>query len=280
MLKINSRIFLLLLCVCCLMSEITAQKLKPEEILARHLESIGTIEAISAVKTRLLQGKAQARVINSSSEPSAGKGYLVSSGEKMVIQMNFEMATALDYSREHIGYDGNKINAPFITSSNRSALGSFVFGYKEIVKYGLLGGTLRTNWALLDAKNNIGKFEYEKKEKIGEVETHVLRCVPRGGSGLTIKLFFDAQNFQHLRTSYYQEISPPVTVSDEGRISSIRYKLIEDFGNYKQISGLNLPLSYKITYSLEDPRQSRQYEWKIDLSRFEFNVEIKPELFQ
>ena len=145
MLKIDFRIvawrvLVGLLCIFWLITAISAQKMKPEEILAKHVESIGTAEAIAAVKTRLFQGKAQARLINSAVDPAAvGKGYIVSSGEKMVIQMNFEMATALDYSREHIGFDGNKINAPFITSSNRSALGSFVFSYKETVKHGLLG---------------------------------------------------------------------------------------------------------------------------------------------
>jgi hypothetical protein len=277
MLKINCSLILLL----CLTLTVTAQKMKPEEVIGKHLESIGTAEAIAAVKTRLFQGNSQARVINSSIDTAIkGKGYVVSSGEKMVVQMNFEAANNADYAREHIGYDGGKINAPFVSAASRSQLGSFVFTNKEIVKYGILGGTLVANWALLDAKNNFGKIEYIGKDKIGEVETHVLRCSPRGGSGLTIKLFFDAQNFRHLRTTYYQETSPPVTTSDEGRLSSTHYKLIEDFSGYRQISGLNLPTTYKLDYTLETPRIVRQYEWKIFLSRFEFNVEVKPELFQ
>lgn len=56
--------------------------------------------------------------------------------------------------------------------------------------------------------------------------------------------------------------------------------MIEDFSNYKQISGLNLPTSYRIDYTLESPSRLNQYEWKIDLSRFDFNAQVKPELFQ
>lgn len=256
-------------------------KMKPEEIIAKHVESLGATATIATVKSRLFQGKAQARLVNSAVDTTVkGKSYIVSAGEKMLIQMNFESMTSADYSREHIGFDGKKINTPLITESKPSALGDFVSDYKEIIKQGLLGGTLITNWALLDAKNRIGKFEYQGKEKIGDAETHVLRCVPRGGSGLTIKMFFDAQNFRHLRTTYYQETAPPVTLSDEGRVSSIRYKLIEDFQNHKTISGLTLPTVYKINYTVESPARLRQYEWQLDLSRFEFNVDIKPELFQ
>ncbi len=256
-------------------------KMKPEEIIAKHLESIGTSDAIAAVKTRLFQGKSQARKINSAIDTNViGKGYLVSSGEKLVLQMNFETMTAADYSREHIGYDGKGFNIPFVTESKRSALGDFVNSYKEIVKQGLFGGVLTSNWALLDAKKRFSKFEYKGTEKIGEMETHVLRCVLRDGSGLTIKMFFDTQTFRHVRTIYYQETQPLTTITEEGRVSGLRYKLIEDFSNHKPISGLTLPTSYRLDYTLESPSRLNQYEWKIDISRFEFNGEVKPELFQ
>ena len=256
-------------------------KIKPEEIVAKHLESIGTTEAIAAVKTRLFQGKAQARKVNTAVDTKVGgKGYLVSTGEKLVLQMNFETMTSADYSREHIGYDGKSFNIPFVTESKRSALGDFAFSYREIVKQGFFGGVLTTNWALLDWKNRIGKLEYKGTEKIGDAETHVLRCVPRGGSGLTIKMFFDAQTFRHVRTTYYQETQPLTTLTEEGRISGIRYKLIEDFGSHKPISGLTLPTVYGLDYTLESPSRLNQYEWKINFSRFEFNVEVKPELFR
>jgi hypothetical protein len=266
----------------CLATIAAAQgKMKPEEIIAKHLESIGKSETIAAVKTRLFQGKSQARKINSAIDTTVnGKGYLVSSSEKLVFQMNFEAMTSADYQREHIGYDGNNFNIPFATESKRSALGDFIFSYKEVVKQGLFGGVLTSNWALLDAKNRVSKFEYKGTEKVGSAETHVLRVVPRGGSGLTIKMFFDTQTFRHLRTIYYQETQPLTTITEEGRVSGIRYKLIEDFSNHKQISGLTLPTSYKIDYTLESPSRLNQYEWKLDLSRFDFNAEVKPELFQ
>ncbi len=279
--NILSRTFLGLACLATLAAAQDKTKWKPEEIVAKHLESIGTSEAIAAAKTRLFQGKSQARKINSAIDTNViGKGYLVSSGEKLVLQMNFETMTAADYSREHIGYDGKNFNIPFITESKRSALGDFINGYREIVKQGLFGGVLTSNWALLDAEKRFSKFEYKGTEKIGEMETHVLRCTLRGGSGLTIKMFFDTQTFRHVRTSYYQETQPLTTITEEGRVSGVRYKLIEDFTNHKTISGLTLPTSYRLDYTLESPSRLKQYEWKIDLSRFEFNVEVKPELFK
>jgi hypothetical protein len=93
-------------------------------------------------------------------------------------------------------------------------------------------------------------------------------------------MFLETQNFRHFRTTYYQKTQPLTTISEESRVSSIRYKLIEDFSNHKPISGLTLPTSYKLDYTIESPSRLNQYEWKLDLSRFEFNVEVKPELFQ
>ena len=213
-------------------------KWKPEDIVAKHLESIGTMETIASVKTRRFEGKAQGRKINSAIDTNVkGKGYLLSSAEKMLLQMNFESLTLADYSREHISYDGDNFNIPFVTESKRSALGDFINSYKEIVKQGLFIGVLTSNWILLDAKNRVSKFEYKGTEKIGDIETHVLRVVPRGGSGLTIKMFFDTQTFRHVRTIYYQETQPLTTITEEGRVSGLRYKLIEDFSNHKPISG-------------------------------------------
>lgn len=256
-------------------------KLKPEEIVAKHLEAIGATEALTAAKSRLFQGKSKARRVNSAINTNVqGKTVLASSADKFLILMTFETMTSDDYAREMLGWDGKKFYFPLNTASKPTALGDFVSDYKEIIKQGLLGGTLMTNWALLDVKNKIGKFEYQGTDKIGSVEAHVLRCVPRGGSGLTIKLFFDPQTFRHLRTTYYQETSPPITLSDEGRVSSIRYKLVEDFENHKPISSLMLPTVYKLEYTVESPTRLNQFQWEMEFSRFEFNTEIKPELFQ
>lgn len=255
-------------------------KMKPEDIVTKHLASIGTPEMLASVSSRIIAGKSQARDVKSTITTVQGQGVLASTKDKSLLKMKFNVVDASDYSREEIIFDGKKVNAPFITESQRSALGSFLFGYNEVVKQGLFGGSLTSTWALLDAKSKISKFSYEGKEKIGDKEVYALRCVPRGGSALTIKLYFDANTFQHVRSTYYQVITSPVTTADQGLVSETRYKLVEDFSDHKKISGLTLPTNYKINYTIETPSRLSQFEWLLKFSQFTYNQELKPELFQ
>ena len=271
--------------LCFLMMAVTCAaqdnaKMKPEEIVAKHLAAIGTPEMLASVSSRIIAGKSQARDVKATITTVAGQSVLASTKDQSLLKMKFNVVDASDYSREEIIFDGKKVNAPFITESQRSALGSFLFSYSEIVKQGLFGGSLNATWALLDAKSKISKFIYEGKEKISGKEVYVLRCVPRGGSALTIKLYFDAQTFQHVRTTYYQVITSPITTADQGLVSETRYKLEEDFSAYKKISGLTLPTNYKINYTIETPSRLNQFEWLLKFSQFTYNQELKSELFQ
>lgn len=278
--NIWSKIIFAGLCLLFSASSAAGQKLDAEEVLAKHLESIGTAEARAAVSSRIIQGKAQAQLAQSSISTIVGTAALTSDKERSMMQMSFETDDPAGYKREQIIFDGKNVTVDFITESRRSALGSFIFNYREILKEGLFGGTLFSSWALLDAKK-IGKIKYDGKDKIEGKEAHVLRYVPRGGSSLTIKLFFDAQNFRHLRSEYSRIITPSAVISAEvsPRQSETRHRFIEDFSDYKTISGLNLPTSYKITYQNETETTGREFQWRLNLSRFAFNQQLKQDTF-
>lgn len=271
------------LCVLSLATVGAAQKspeLKPEEIVAKHIASIGTPEMLAVAAIRVIEGKSQAREVQTSFNTVQGKSLLASAADKTLLKLSFPAISTGDYTGESIGFDGKKLIIPNITAQGRSALGNFVFSYKEIMKQGLFGGSLTSSWAMLDTKNKIAKFTYEGTKKIGNTETHILRCVPRGGSALTIKLFFDTETFRHLRTEYYEAFSPPVTVADEGRATENRFNLVEDFSDFKRVSELTLPTTYKITYTAETRRASKQFEWLMKFSRFAYTKQLQDDLFQ
>lgn len=257
-------------------------KIKPEDIVAKHLDSIGAREVLAASANRLFQGKSQARITQSSINTVQGKSLLASTADSNLMQMLFEAVDASDYSREQISFNGKKLTIPFNTESRRSALGDFIFNYPEIVKQSLFGGTLFSSWALTNKDNKISKLQYEGKDRIAGQEAVVLRVFPRGGSSLNIKLYFDAQTFRHLRTVYSRIVTPQGVISDDvsWRQSETRYKLVEDFSSYKQINGLNLPTVYKITYSLETQTSAHEFEWLLSFSRFSFNQQMQADLFQ
>lgn len=255
------------------------QKMTAAEIVAGHLNSIGSPEARAAAKTRILQGSVQARSVQISSSLVKGKMMLASDADKSVLQMSFNL---IDYTRENINFDGKNVNAAFVNSDRRSALGDFVYGYKEILKYGFFGGTLVSSWALLNADKKVNKITYEGKEKIGDRDVYILRCVPTNGSELNIKLYFDAENFRHLRTRYYLVNNRNLLLSSEvsSRQGESRYLMIEDFSGFKSVNELTLPTTYKITYTLESYDNAKEFEWVLNFSRFAFNSPLKPELFE
>lgn len=282
MLRIISFIFWIFLSLSSTVAAQNSSKIKPEDIVAKHLDSIGTAETLAAANNRLFEGKSQARVTQSSIITVQGKSLLASTADSNLIQMMFEAVSASDYSREQISFDGKKLNIPFNTESQRSALGDFVFNYPEIVKQSLLGGTLFSSWALTNKENKLSKLQYVGKDKIAGKQVVVLRVLPRGGSSLNIKLYFDAQTFRHLRTVYYRIFTPQGVISDDvsWRQSETRYELVEDFSDYKQINGLNLPTAYKITYTIETQTIARQFEWLLKFSRFSFNQKMQADMFR
>ena len=58
------------------------QKLKPEEIVAKHLDSIGTAEARAAAKTRMAVGEATVTFVSQKNQSTQGRVVLASAGDK------------------------------------------------------------------------------------------------------------------------------------------------------------------------------------------------------
>ena len=254
-------------------------KLKAEEILTKHIESIGSAEAIEAAANRKIEGTAQVWNVRVSRSLIGGGAFLASTRDKHVLLMAFEGNNTDDYRGERINFDGKKLIIPFVTAAERSPTGKFIFEYPEISKGYIFGGALFSSWALLDASNKFGKFEVQGKEKIDGVETYKMKFVPKGGTSLTIRMYFDATNFRHVRTEYTRTETAGTVRVDEGRLNENRYKLIEDFSDFGEVNGLTLPKTYKVTFRFETVQRSGEFEWLIKLTRFGFDPKTPPEIF-
>lgn len=253
-------------------------KLKPEEILAKHIESIGTPESTAAAMNRKIEGTATARNVRMPTSVVSGGSFIASTGEKHAFVMAFNTGNIGDYRGERIIFDGKKLAIPFVTAADRSPVGTFIHEYPEIGKGYIFGGALHASWALLDGAK-IGKFELQGKEKIDGVDTYKMKFTPKGGTSLNIRMFFDAASFRHVRTEYQRTETAGTIRVDEGRVTENRFKLIEDFSDFAEVNGLTLPKAFKVTFRYETTQRSAEFEWLIKLIRFGFDPKALPEVF-
>ena len=258
---------------------IRGQKLSADELIAKHLEAIGAAETRASVTSRIIAGTVVATFREPSTGQVGGRVVLASAGTKNMLAMIFDNSS--NYSQEKVGYDGSEVSGSYVRPGTRSALGDFLLTHKTVIKQGLIGGELCQAWPLLDLTGKQAKIETAGTKKIGDRQTYQLKYFPKGGSDLRVSLFFDAETFQHVRTEYTRTVVAQIgsTPETSARQSETRYKLVEDFSDFRKEGGLTLPHSYKILLELSSQRGSFKAEWDMSLSQFEFNQRIDPTTF-
>ncbi len=261
------------------------EKMKPEDVVAKHIASIGTPEALAAAKSRVAQGDAKAISRSSAVRDISGIAQLASEGDKVVFAMIFN---STGYPYEKAAFDGNKVTvAVWETTGKRSALGDFLVAQETIFKQGLMGGSLTSAWPLLNLTARNPKLSYSGLKKINDREAHELKYQAKG-TDLKVSLFFDAETFRHVRTEYAYSVSARMgarpsggvqsPATDTGSMSMNRYKLVEEFSDFKEESGLTLPHTYKLRLTV-DTTQALLLEWVVNFNQFGFNQPIDAQAF-
>jgi len=259
------------------------EKMKPEEVFAKHLASIGTPEDIAAAKVRILIGEVKARLkFSSSLREVSGPAQFASDGNKVLLAMAFN---STNYPYEKAGYDGQKFTVAGLPTGGRSPLASFLVTHDVVFKHGLIGGALSSAWPLLSLDPKEAKLSYSGTEKINGREAHKLKYEPRRGD-LRITLFFDAETFRHVRSEYSYTISARMGARPSSAPSSVtstptggtsRFQLTEEFSDFQPTGKLTLPRVYKIQLVVEAVAQN--LEWTTTFSQFVFDQAIEPESF-
>lgn len=272
------RIVPVLLVLVCSFHTAEAQKLKAEEVIAKHVEAIGGAETLQSITSRISSGSAMVTFKEPGTGQLGGRAVLASEGGKNVMAMVFENAT--NYPHEKVGFDGRDVSGSYVRPGIRSTLGDFLLTHKAIIKHGIWGGALSQSWVLLDPARNKVKVESSGTKKINNRLMHQLKIYP-SGSDLKISVFFDAETFQHVRTEYERSIIGQMgaTPDSSASQSETRYKLTEDFSDFKKEGGLTLPHAYKIHLEILGRSGSFKADWEMALSDFQFNQRIDPTSF-
>jgi len=274
--------------ISCLQSALLfAADLKPEDIVARHLNSIGSTERRAASKTRVVQGQAEFKIrVGSGGGGLPGTSGLVSDGRKSVLLVKLSNS---DYRGEQFVTDGDKVRIASTTANHRrSSLGEFVYSQDQIVSEGLMGGTLTTAWALLNLDTNKPKLSYNGLKKINGGEAYEIGYHSKKKDDLTIHLYFDKDTYRHVMTTYSvtlaSGLAPNSAVTDiiqTAKQKETRYTIEEQFNDFKAAEGLTLPSNYVIHFTQELQNGTTEvYEWDIAAEQFSNNVGLDPKNFQ
>jgi len=227
------------------------EKLKPEQVIAKHLESIGPKEKLNGIKNRVTTGDTHVDIHVGGRASLTGNGSFASQGRSLRLTFTYP---ALQYPGEQFVFDGKDVSIGVISPGVRSQLGNYIFANDYLVKDGLLFGSLSTNWFFenLDVKT---RFDLSGPKKVDGKSVYEIRYVPRkGATNLTAYFDFDSETFRHVRSQFKAEVAPTNVdqkISDSAE--TIRYTITEEFGDFKQVDGLNLPHSYKLDFSIDSP---------------------------
>lgn len=255
------------------------EKMSVQEIVSRHLDSIGTAEARKGLKSVTIVGTTQAIFKGRGEGKAEGIVVLASQAEKNMIGMKFNNSA---YPFEKLGFDGSNFTVGFVRPGEYTVFGQFLRINEKTFKTGILGGALSTSWELLNYDENVGKLRPKGKTKIDGVELLRFDYNPKKGSDLDISLFFDVTTFRHVRTEYKRVISggQGLSVDSSSRQNETRYKMVEEFSDFKEENKLTLPHTYGIYLELLTGNGTTSYTWTMNLQQYTFNQELEAKEFK
>jgi hypothetical protein len=241
-------------------------KVKPEEIVAHYLESLGPAAVRDGVKSRVARGICHLRIVEGGAAEQPGNATFASEGPKSSLDVEFNYNP---YPRELLAFDGEHVNTPYVVPGSRSRLGNFAFIYGLVLREGLLGGPLSTASPLPDLAGRKALLEYNGVKKIEGRELHQLEYRPRKGAPeMTIHMYFDPETFHHVKTVYDVLVSPGMasTPEESARLKFARFRLEESFDEYSAgTDGLTLPKHWKVRLTSE-PAQGAVMVWEWDMT--------------
>lgn len=279
----------------------SAADMKPEELVAKHLDSIGAADVRAAAKSRIVQGTSRFKIRVGGGGEVGGTSALVSEGLKSVLMIKLANT---DYRGEQFVTDGEKVSVAATTSNHKwSNFGEFVKAQDQIIREGLLGGELTTAWALLNLSQNKATLNFDGEKKFDGRSAYQLTYHSKRRDDLTIRIYFDPQTYQHIATTYGITLASGLggfqpSISDQSGLSTpsnaggadvtqsskqnqTRYTIEERFSDFKTAEGLTLPSKYSIHFTEElQNGMTNVYEWDLTADEISNNRTLDPKNFQ
>jgi hypothetical protein len=258
------------------------KKLTVEEIVSRHLESIGTPEARAAAKTRLVSGQLKFVIRTGGPYQEDTVARMISKGPMFRYTILWPRILR-DRKEEEIIFDGERVATGFLQYQKGQALSDFFFRFQLPLQEGLVGGVLSTTWPLARMEEKQPRLEYKGLKKAEGQQVHAVDYRKRKGlADLKITLYFDAETFRHLRTEYRYEIDTTFgsDAPDSSRAQSVRQLLVEEFDDFRAVDGVTLPHKYRLQLSREAGFRADLRDWELSVQKVSHKEPLDDSLFK
>jgi hypothetical protein len=248
-------------------ASVPAEPLTAEQVIARHVESIGTPAARAAAGGRVMKG--MVTYIRKPTEGGAESTFAVANtnitvpfvlaagGPRVLLDMRYGWK---EYPFDRIVHDGKKVKTARMVSPGRYLpLAALLTDYTFLLKNGLIGGPLTTGWALLDT-TRFDRLKYAGLKKLAGAPAHRLDARLKSEPEHDLAFFFDPETFRLLRTEIW--------IGPQGR-----HHIEEDFTDYQVVHDVALPHAWRMV--LDAPSNV----WEYALADFSFAAELPEEAF-
>jgi hypothetical protein len=253
----------------------------PGEIIAKHLQAIGSAPDRALVKSRVVQSGATYRILQGGTGAIDGKSVFASEGQKINFLLKIN---ANGFRGEQFICDGNKTSvAGTYSDMTRSEFGNFVLSQDMVLREHLLGGVWSVDWALLDVEGHKAKLHAEGTKKVDGKKLLALRYQPNKSTDLDIVLYFDPQTYQHVMTIYKMEPSTSLEGGETAQAGKAtrHYRMEERFSDFHTTEGITLPNHYDLRYTIETENGfTKSIEWEIKALSIVNNMSIDARSFK
>ncbi|HSB09224.1 MAG TPA: hypothetical protein VLM38_06905 [Blastocatellia bacterium] len=255
------------------------KKITIDELIAQHLQSIGSAQARAFPKNRVVAGTVKLVSRVGTAGNIEGQAAMATDRAKLRYSLKFP---SVQYPGEQFGYDGSKVHTGYLPNGQRSPLSLFLEQQNVMLKDGLLGGTLSTAWAMLRVEQLKPKLEYRGVKSVDGRDLHVVGYrAQKGSPDLMVTLFFDAASFRHVRTLYEFKVPPRLGLgpNDSTRFAEDYYQITEDFDDFRAVNALMVPYRYRVQLNVQTSRGTNVFDWTISVEQVLHNQALDEQVF-
>jgi hypothetical protein len=244
-----------------------ADKVSPEEVIAKSIEAFGPADVRSPATRRELDCRVAWRMIVGGAGALEGSGIVQTRGEKFHYHADFNNSV---YPSEDIVYRGE--GRPVIgqvTPGHRSVLGDFIFTNPVLLRNGLLGGVYNSAWPLFHFEKSGAKLTFRGTKKLDNKKVNEFEYQGPNQGDTKIYLYFDTETNQHVMTEYHALQPASLSGISQANGRDTVTVLQERFSEFRQVFGMNIPLVWTIRYTQQE---GAVQQWQMTLQKQKLDV--------